>query len=68
MTPRAPQQAIALTPKRTALVRDLVYRIEILEDPPVVAVTTSGDAPVSGWPVSTMGFAARRLSNTTDSS
>ena len=28
---------------------DFVYRIEILEDPPLVAVTTSGVATVSGW-------------------
>jgi hypothetical protein len=45
----APQHAIALTPEPPALARDFVYRVEILEDPPLVAVTTSGDATVSGW-------------------
>jgi hypothetical protein len=49
MSPRAQQHAIALTPEPTAFGRDFVYRIEILEDPPLVAVTTSGDATVSGW-------------------
>ena len=49
MTPQAPQDAIALRPEPTAFDRDFVYRIEILEDPPLVAVTTSGDATVSGW-------------------
>ena len=49
MTPDALQHAIALTPDPAALDRDFVYRIEILEDPPLVAVTTSGDATVSGW-------------------
>ena len=48
MTPCAPQ-AIALGPEPTAFDRDFVYRIEILEDPPLVAVTTSGEATVSGW-------------------
>ena len=45
----APQHAIALTPDPTAFDRDFVYRIEILENPPLVAVTTSGEATVSGW-------------------
>ena len=49
MTPQAPQHTIALRPEPTAFDRDFVYRIEILEDPPLVAVTTSGDATVSGW-------------------
>ena len=49
MTPHAPQQAIALTSEPMAIDRDFVYRIEILEDPSLVAVTTSGDATVSGW-------------------
>ena len=49
MTPQAPQDAIALGPEPTAFDRDFVYRIEILEDPPLVAVTTSGDATVAGW-------------------
>jgi hypothetical protein len=43
------QHAIALTPEPTALDRDFAYRIEILEVPPLVAVTTSGDATVAGW-------------------
>ena len=49
MTPRAPQPATTLTLEPTAVARDFVYRIEILENPPLVAVTTSGDATVSGW-------------------
>ena len=44
-----PQHAIALAPEPTAVDHDFVYRIEILEDPPLVAVTTSGVATVSGW-------------------
>ena len=49
MTPHALQQAIALASEPMAVDRDFVYRIEILEDPPHVAVTTSGDATVSSW-------------------
>ena len=49
MTPHGLQQAIALTSEPMALARDFAYRIEIREDPPLVAVTTSGDATVSGW-------------------
>jgi hypothetical protein len=39
----------ALTPKRTSLDSDFSYRIEFVERPLVVAVTTSGQAVVSGW-------------------
>ena len=49
MTPQASQDSIALRPEPTAFDRDFVYRIEILEDPPLVAVTTSGEGTVSGW-------------------
>jgi hypothetical protein len=49
MTPQAQQHPVALMPEPTALGRDLVYRIEILEDPPLVSVTTSGTATVFGW-------------------
>ena len=46
MTPR---HAIALAPEPTAGHHDFFYRIEILDDPPLVAVTASGVATVSGW-------------------
>jgi hypothetical protein len=49
MTPHALQHATALIPEPTALDREFVYRIEILEDPRLAAVTTSGLAKVSGW-------------------
>ena len=49
MIPHAQRHAIGLAPEPAALDRAFAYRIEILEDPPHVAVTTSGDATVSGW-------------------